>query len=72
MVGRKAPEETRREDMLRAAYDVVARQGLEALTLRTVAARAEAVIDPKGFDVRQHFAAAAQMTERLSVVNPAP
>ena len=41
MVGRKAPEETRREDMLRAAYDVAARQGLEALTLRTVAARAD-------------------------------
>jgi TetR/AcrR family transcriptional regulator, transcriptional repressor of bet genes len=41
MVGRKAPEETRREDMLRAAYDVAARQGLEAVTLRTVAARAD-------------------------------
>lgn len=41
MAGRKAPEETRREDMLRAAYDVAARQGLEALTLRTVAARAD-------------------------------
>jgi AcrR family transcriptional regulator len=32
----------------------------------------QAVIDPKGFDVRQHFAAAAQMIERLSVVNAAP
>jgi TetR/AcrR family transcriptional regulator, transcriptional repressor of bet genes len=41
MVGRKAPEETRREDILRAAYDVAARHGLEALTLRTVAARAD-------------------------------
>ncbi len=41
MVGRKVPEETRREDMLRAAYDVAARQGLEALTLRSVAARAD-------------------------------
>jgi len=41
MVGRKAPEETRREDILRAAYDVAARQGLEALTLRAVAARAD-------------------------------
>ena len=27
MVGRKAPEEARPEDMVRAAYDVVARQG---------------------------------------------
>ena len=41
MVGRKAPEELRREDILRAAYDVAARQGLEALTLRAVAARAD-------------------------------
>ena len=41
MVGRKASEETRREDILRAAYDVAARQGLEALTLRAVAARAD-------------------------------
>jgi TetR/AcrR family transcriptional regulator, transcriptional repressor of bet genes len=41
MVGRKASEESRREDILRAAYDVAARQGLEALTLRAVAARAD-------------------------------
>jgi TetR/AcrR family transcriptional repressor of bet genes len=41
MVGRKVAEETRREDILRAAYDVAARQGLEALTLRAVAARAD-------------------------------
>jgi AcrR family transcriptional regulator len=41
MAGKKAPEETRREDNMRAAYDVAARQGLEALTLRAVAARAD-------------------------------
>lgn len=41
MPGRKLSEETRREDILRAAYDVAARKGLEALTLRAVAARAE-------------------------------
>ena len=41
MVGKKASEETRREDILRAAYDVAARQGLEGLTLRAVAARAD-------------------------------
>jgi TetR/AcrR family transcriptional repressor of bet genes len=40
MPGRKAPEEARREDILRAAYDVAARRGVEALTLRAVAARA--------------------------------
>ena len=41
MAGKKVSEETRREDILRAAYDVAARQGLEALTLRAVAARAD-------------------------------
>jgi len=41
MPGKKVPEETRREDILRAAYDVAARQGLEAVTLRAVAARAD-------------------------------
>jgi TetR/AcrR family transcriptional regulator, transcriptional repressor of bet genes len=41
MAGKRASEETRREDIMRAAYDVAARQGLEALTLRAVAARAD-------------------------------
>ena len=41
MAGKKVAEETRREDIMRAAYDVAARQGLEALTLRAVAARAD-------------------------------
>jgi AcrR family transcriptional regulator len=40
MPGRKAPGGTRREDILRAAYDVAARRGVEALTVRAVAARA--------------------------------
>jgi TetR/AcrR family transcriptional repressor of bet genes len=40
MPGRKASEDNRREDILRAAYDVAARHGVEALTLRAVAARA--------------------------------
>jgi AcrR family transcriptional regulator len=40
MPGEKAPEEYRRKDILRAAYDVAARQGVEALTVRAVAARA--------------------------------
>lgn len=40
MPGKKVSEETRRENIMRAAYDVAARQGLEALTLRAVAARA--------------------------------
>src|SRR5688500_1473746 len=41
MVGIKVSEEKRREAIFRAAYDVAARQGLEALTLRAVAARAD-------------------------------
>lgn len=40
MPGEKAPEESRRKDILRAAYDVAARHGVEALTVRAVAARA--------------------------------
>jgi AcrR family transcriptional regulator len=41
MPGRKVAEEARREDLLRAAYDVAARHGIEALTVRAVAARAK-------------------------------
>ena len=40
MPGQKAPEEFRRNDILRAAYDVAARHGVEALTVRAVADRA--------------------------------
>lgn len=40
MPGQKAPEEHRRKDILRAAYDVAARQGVEAVTVRAVAGRA--------------------------------
>lgn len=40
MPGQKAPEEHRRKAILRAAYDVALRHGIEALTVRAVAARA--------------------------------
>ena len=40
MPGQKAPEEHRRKDILRAAYNVAARQGVEAVTVRAVASRA--------------------------------
>ena len=40
MPGRKLSEAARREDILRAAYDVATRSGVEALTLRAVAERA--------------------------------
>ena len=41
MPGQKAPEERRRRDILSAAYDVAVRHGIEALTVRAVAARAK-------------------------------
>lgn len=40
MPGHKAPEEHRRKDILRAAYDIAARHGVEAVTVRAVAGRA--------------------------------
>jgi AcrR family transcriptional regulator len=40
MPGRKASEETRRGQIIKAAYDVAARKGLEGLTVRLVAAKA--------------------------------
>ena len=40
MPGRKASEATRRGQILHAAYDIAARQGLDALTVRQVAGRA--------------------------------
>jgi AcrR family transcriptional regulator len=39
--GRKASEATRRTQILKAAYDIAARGGLDALTVRHVAERAE-------------------------------
>ena len=40
MAGRKAPEDVRREQILRAAFEVAARDGLGGLTIRAVAAEA--------------------------------
>jgi len=40
MPGQKASEEARRAQILRAAYDVASRKGLDGLTVRLVAARA--------------------------------
>jgi TetR/AcrR family transcriptional regulator, transcriptional repressor of bet genes len=40
MPGRKATEATRREQILRAAYEVALRRGIDGLTVRAVAARA--------------------------------
>jgi AcrR family transcriptional regulator len=41
MPGRRMSEGDRQEDILRAAYDIAARRGLTALTLRAVAERAK-------------------------------
>ena len=41
MTGKRVSEEVRREDIVRATYDVASRQGLGALTLRAVGARAD-------------------------------
>jgi AcrR family transcriptional regulator len=65
MVGRKEPEETRREDMLRAAYDVAARQGLEALTLRTVAARADVSHGTVVFHFKRKHELIADLLDRV-------
>jgi TetR/AcrR family transcriptional repressor of bet genes len=40
MPGRKASEETRRDQILRAAFDVASRRGLDGLTVRLVATKA--------------------------------
>jgi TetR/AcrR family transcriptional repressor of bet genes len=40
MPGQKASEETRRDQIIKAAYEVAARRGLEGLTVRLVAAKA--------------------------------
>lgn len=41
MPGQKAPENSRRKQILRGAYDVASRKGLAALTVRQVAERAD-------------------------------
>lgn len=40
MPGRKASEETRREQIIKAAYEVAARKGIDGLTVRLVAVKA--------------------------------
>src|SRR5688500_15061137 len=40
MPGQRAPEELRREQIMRAAYDVALREGIDGVTLRAVAAEA--------------------------------
>ena len=65
MPGRKVPEETRREDILRAAYDVAARHGVEALTLRAVAERAGVSHGTVLFHFRRRDELAVMLLERV-------
>ena len=56
-----------------AADSLVTAKGVASVAVSLIHGCAlQAVIDPKGFDVREHFAAAAQMIERLSAVTVAP
>ncbi len=65
MPGKKVPEETRREDIMRAAYDVAARRGLEALTLRAVAARADVSHGTVVFHFKRKRELVASLVDRV-------
>jgi AcrR family transcriptional regulator len=65
MPGNKLPEETRREDILRAAYDVAARRGVEALTLRAVAERAAVSHGTVLFHFRRRDALVIALLDRV-------
>lgn len=57
MPGTKAPEEERRSQILAAAFEVAARRGLDGLTTRLVAQRAQlsAGLVPFHFKTREHL-----------------
>jgi len=61
MPGRKASEETRRDQILKAAYEVAARKGLEGLTVRLVATKARLSTGLVLF----HFESKDQLVEAL-------
>jgi len=65
MPGRKLSGETRQEDILRAAYDVAARRGLMALSLRAVAARAKVSHGTVLFHFRRREQLIAALLERV-------
>jgi len=65
MPGRKLSEETRREDILRAAYDVAARHGVEALTVRAVAERADVSHGTVLFHFRRRDELVATLLDRV-------
>jgi TetR/AcrR family transcriptional repressor of bet genes len=61
MPGRKAPEATRREQILKAAYEVALTKGIDGLTVRAVGARAKL---SHGL-VHFHFKSKAQLVSAL-------
>ena len=61
MPGRKAPVATRREQILKAAYEIALRNGIEGLTVRAVGARARL---SHGL-VHFHFKRKAQLVSAL-------
>ena len=65
MPGRKLSEEARQEDILRAAYDVAARQGLSALSLRAVAERATVSHGTVLFHFKRREQLVAALLERV-------
>lgn len=65
MPGRKLPEEARQEDILRAAYDVAARRGLSALSLRAVAERAKVSHGTVLFHFRRRDQLVAALLDRV-------
>jgi AcrR family transcriptional regulator len=65
MPGRRLPEETRQEDILRAAYDVAARRGLEGLSLRAVAERAKVSHGTVLFHFRRREQLIAALLDRV-------
>ena len=65
MARRTGSGETRREDILRAAYDVAARLGVEALTVRAVAARAAVSHGTVLFHFRRRDELVAALLDRV-------
>lgn len=65
MPGRRLSEENRQEDILRAAYDVAARRGLSALSLRAVAQRAKVSHGTVLFHFRRRDHLVAALLDRV-------
>ncbi|HJU72775.1 MAG TPA: helix-turn-helix domain-containing protein [Gemmatimonadaceae bacterium] len=65
MPGRKLPDEARQEDILRAAYDVAARRGLSALSLRAVAERAKVSHGTVLFHFKRRDVLVAELLDRV-------